>query len=115
MYSQTPKSKLHWLCIAKAVLHINSATPIQLEFLTSDEERLALLREMPTAAIQTRPATMIISNELLNLYMEANRDMLLRLFDTHADLVIDVLESFINDGIRLKSEQLLYRLLRHDG
>lgn len=41
--------------------------------------------------------------------------MLMRVFDTHADLVIDVLECFINDGVRLKSQQLLYRLLQYDG
>jgi hypothetical protein len=30
VYSQNPKSKLHWLCIAKSVLHMNSTTPLQL-------------------------------------------------------------------------------------
>jgi hypothetical protein len=35
---------------------------MQLEMLKSEEERLALLREMPTAVVQTHPATIMDSH-----------------------------------------------------
>lgn len=69
---------------------------------------------MPSAIIQTHPLAMIDIPTLLDLYLEANKEMLLRVFDAHGLLVIDVLENFINEGCRLKSEPLLAKLIHFE-
>lgn len=51
---------------------------------------------------------------MLNQYFEANKEMLLGIYDKCSAMVIDVIECFINDGVRLKSEPLLMKLLHDD-
>jgi hypothetical protein len=40
--------------------------------------------------------------------------MLLGIYDKCSAMVIDVIECFVNDGVRLKSEPLLMKLLHDD-
>ena len=95
VYARPVKTKLHWLCIAKALLHFSPKSPLKLDMLASDADRLSLLREMPSAIMQTRNLEITDNKLLLQQYLDTSKEMILANFDKMSGVILDLLEYFL--------------------
>lgn len=80
--------------------------------LASDADRLSLLREIPSAIMQTHNLEITDNKLLLQQYLDTSKEMILVNFDKMSEVILDLLEYFLESGAKLGSEELLLRVLR---